>query len=227
MILAIETSTPVCSVTLMKNLRMIEKRSTGKGEHSEKLFLFIDELLSRQKSTVSDLTAILLNKGPGSYTGLRIGAAAVKGLLFQQELPLYSLQSLHCIAAGAAASKRPYKTIHAVIDARRNHLYHQKFSVVNNIPVPEGEPAVKEIEEIDQSVEKGDLIAGTGIERLNVYSEPDIYCLHEAVVSANNLALMYQNEDSRKYLKREDPVTFEPFYLTMNQIVNNTKKEPE
>lgn len=226
MILAIETSTPVCSVTLMKNLRMFEKRSTGRGEHSEKLFLFIDELLSRQNIAISDLTAILLNKGPGSYTGLRIGAAAVKGLLFEQNIPLFSLQSLHSIAAGAAASKQPYKTIHAVIDARRNHLYHQKFSIVNNIPVPEGEPAVKEIEEIDQNVGKGDMIAGTGIERLNVYSEPGIYCLHEAVVSANNLALMYQQKEARRYFKKEDPVTVEPFYLTMNQIVNNTKKNP-
>ena len=225
MILAIETSTPVCSVTLVKNLRMFEKRSTGKGEHSEKLFLFIDELLSRQHSTVSDLTAILLNRGPGSYTGLRIGAAAVKGLLFQQDVPLYSLQSLHCIAAGAAASKKPHKIIHAVIDARRNHLYYQKFSVVNNIPVPQCEPALKEIEEIDQNVEKGDLIAGTGIDRLNCYSDTGIFCLHDSVVSANNLAMMYQDEESGKYFEREDPVSFEPFYLTMNQIVNNTRKK--
>jgi len=227
MILAIDTSTSVCSVTLMRNLRMFEKRCTGKGEHSEKLFLFIDELLSRQNSTVSDLNGILLNNGPGSYTGLRIGAAAVKGLLFNHDIPLYSLSSLHCIAAGAIVSKQSYKTVHAVIDARRNHLYHQKFSVINNIPVPQDKPEVKELEEIDQRVESGDLIAGTGVDRLKSYSNTDIGCLHEQVVSASNLVRMFREEGSKKYFNREDPITFEPFYLTMSQVVNDMEKNSE
>ncbi len=227
MILAIDTATPVCSVALEIQNRIFEKRSTGNGEHSEKLFLYIDELFKSHNITISDLDAILINEGPGSYTGLRIGAAAVKGLLFRHDVPLYSIGSLHSIAAGAVFSKSSVKSIHAVIDARRIHLYYQKFSVVDSLPVPSGKPEIKSLSEIEKMIKPGDAVAGTGIERLSLPDLSRIHVFYEDVISAKNLLQVYSSNKSNKFFNKEDSVMFEPFYLTMNQVINNTKNTPE
>src|SRR5690625_460700 len=78
MIIAIETATSVCSVAAGKNGKTIlEKRVEGKGVHSTYTFSFLKEILERYQYRVEDLEAILFSNGPGSYTGLRIGAGTV------------------------------------------------------------------------------------------------------------------------------------------------------
>src|SRR6056297_488404 len=90
MILSIETSTPVCSVALKATERGVwEKRTEGRGVHSERLFTFTGELLERSGAGISDLDAILFSGGPGSYTGLRIGASAIKGFLWERCSTVY------------------------------------------------------------------------------------------------------------------------------------------
>jgi tRNA threonylcarbamoyl adenosine modification protein YeaZ len=127
MILAIETSTPVCSVALSSTGRRAwEKRIEGRGVHSERLFTFTDELLKRAGVEMSELDAILFSRGPGSYTGLRIGASAIKGFLYGRDVPLYTFPTLFSFAAGLELTSKPCE-IFSVIDARRSHLYIQKF----------------------------------------------------------------------------------------------------
>jgi tRNA threonylcarbamoyladenosine biosynthesis protein TsaB len=129
MILAIETSTPVCSVALQNSAgRILEKRIEGRGVHSDHTFLFAEELMERADTSISGLEAVLFSNGPGSYTGLRIGAAAIKGLLFGREIPLFTFPTLLAFAAGAMG-RQSSGTIHAVIDARRNHLYYQSVGI--------------------------------------------------------------------------------------------------
>ena len=222
MILAIDTSTPVCSVGLEAGGELFEKRSEVQGAHSEKLFLFIDELFSEHGIEAADLDVLLYCDGPGSYTGLRIGAAAIKGLLFETSVPLFTLHSLHSIAVGAFMANPESGVIHSVIDARRNHLYHQKFRVQNKLPVPESEPAVREIAEIMTKTEKGDVLAGTGIERIPVDKTRGIFTIRDNTISALNLIRYYQNPDGKTDFKKADVAGFEPFYLTMSQVNNST-----
>src|SRR6056297_4255606 len=90
-LLAIETSTAVCSVSLQTgDGRVKEKRIEGRGVHSEYTVLFIDELLDRTGLQVDDLDSVLFSNGPGSYTGVRIGASVIKGLLFGKNVPLFT-----------------------------------------------------------------------------------------------------------------------------------------
>jgi tRNA threonylcarbamoyl adenosine modification protein YeaZ len=122
-ILAIETATNICSVCFQDETGEVhEKRTERKGSHSELLFLFVKELKTEHSFEFSDLDAVLVSTGPGSYTGLRIAASAVKGMFFGLDVAIYAGNTL----AGFAQSLEK-GTVHAVINARRKHLYHQQF----------------------------------------------------------------------------------------------------
>ncbi|MFL2613507.1 MAG: tRNA (adenosine(37)-N6)-threonylcarbamoyltransferase complex dimerization subunit type 1 TsaB, partial [Flavobacteriaceae bacterium] len=95
-ILHLETSTQQCSVALAKGGTCISKKKllAENFSHSEKLHLFIQDVINEAGIVISDLEAIAISKGPGSYTGLRIGVAAAKGLCFALDLPLIAINSL-------------------------------------------------------------------------------------------------------------------------------------
>lgn len=220
MILAIETSTPVCSVALGKGMRsVIEKRMEGRSVHSERTFEFIQELLKRHSMKVRDLDALLFSNGPGSYTGLRIGASAIKGLLFQQDVPLFTLSTLTSFAVPLLNKNFP--AIHAVIDARRQHLYHQKIKnkLENGIDVSDA--MVVEIEKLTREIKKGDAIVGTGWERLEVDNRDDMNWYGTEAISAKNLIWGWNHPGIKKLFNKADVESFEPEYLTLSQV-NNT-----
>ena len=97
-ILNIETSTDFCSVSISKdgkctNLRLMQPDNARKAAHSEMLAVFVKEVLDEAGMKVSDMDAVALSGGPGSYTGLRIGASTSKGLCFGGNIPLISLHT--------------------------------------------------------------------------------------------------------------------------------------
>src|SRR5699024_5881828 len=130
-----------------------------------KLFLFIEELMREHRFGISDLEALVISEGPGSYTGLRIGASAVKGLLFQSRVPLYGVNTLRSFARAAYSSNNGLPRIHAVIDARRKHLYHQLYQGEEGRLKPEEEVLVRPLEQVADMLRKGDGLVGTGIKR--------------------------------------------------------------
>jgi len=217
MILAIETSTPVCSVALGKGRRsIVEKRIEGKSVHSERTFEFIKELLDRHSLKIADLEAVLFSNGPGSYTGLRIGASAIKGLLFQQDVPLYTLPTLLSFAIPFLAENPP--AVHSVIDARRQHLYHQKVKMSLDHGIEISDANVVEIKKLQDKIKKGDVVVGTGWERLNIENRENMTWHGTEVISAKNLVLGWNHPELRKRFKQEDVESFEPEYLTLSQV---------
>lgn len=156
-ILCIETATEVCSVVLhVPGQPPVERRSDVRGVHSEALFRYIEELLAAASLRIQDIDAIAISAGPGSYTGLRIGASAVKGLLFGMETPVYAIDTLQAITAMAQRT-HPDARIHAMIDARRQHAY---------VRSPEGASELIELSELAKKLRPGDVVAGTGAHRL-------------------------------------------------------------
>ena len=94
-ILNIDTATPVCSVALAEDDRIISLReSSTEKSHAENLILFIEEILKEQQIAARELSAVAIGKGPGSYTGLRIGVATVKGLCYGANIPLLAVSTL-------------------------------------------------------------------------------------------------------------------------------------
>jgi tRNA threonylcarbamoyl adenosine modification protein YeaZ len=222
MILAIETSTPVCSVSLQATARGAwEKRIEGRGVHSERLFTFTDELLDRAGIGVAELDAILFSRGPGSYTGLRIGASAIKGLLFRRNIPLYTFPTLFSFAAGLQLDNRP-RDVFSVIDARRTHLYVQKFEWSGSKLTRKGEASVKEITAIEDDLTPNSVIVGTGWDRLNLDPDSEIQTYGTEAISASSLISSWKNSDLKPYFKREDPKLFDPDYLEIAQVNNSS-----
>ena len=89
LLLAIETTTKNCSVALFENSTLLQLKEQNSDEysHAEQLTLFIAEVLQKTQLTLKNIHAIALSKGPGSYTGLRIGTSTVKGLCYSLGIP--------------------------------------------------------------------------------------------------------------------------------------------
>lgn len=222
MILAIETATPVCSVALQRNNRLVwEKRIEGNGVHSERLFTFTEELLERASIKIKDLDAILFSRGPGSYTGLRIGAAAVKGFLYGRDVPLYTFPTLVSFAAGLQLDKK-YHDIFSVIDARRKHLYIQRLHSDGGHIKIDSLPEVEEISKIEGDLTNKTILVGTGWERINLENHDHDKRFGKEAVSAKNLINAWNSTSLKDYFEQNNPKTFEPEYLELAQI-NNSK----
>ncbi len=219
MILAIETATDVCSVAFENGPgEVFEKRTELRGSHSEKLFLFIKELMGEHAFKISDLEAVLVSEGPGSYTGLRIAASGVKGLLFGSDISLFGVQTLASFACAALEKKPEAARIHAIIDARRKHVYHQSFSVKNGVMKAGGEVGTVPIASFEKTVQPDNIIVGTGIDRLDERLIEKLKCLDKRVISARSLIQLYHRKEAANFMQAVMPQEFNPRYYTSNQV---------
>jgi len=126
-ILNIETATKNCSVALAKDGKTILcKEIAEEGySHAERLHVFIEEIIKEAGITYQDISAIAVSQGPGSYTGLRIGVSAAKGLCFALDIPLIAVDTLQVLASQAKVSKG---LIIPMLDARRMEVYSAIFT---------------------------------------------------------------------------------------------------
>lgn len=121
LILAIDSATPVAGVALMDEKRLIrEEFSNYKKTHSESLMPMVDRVMRESGCQPADLQGIAVTIGPGSFTGLRIGLAAAKGMALAAGIPVVAISTLEVLAANVIGSEA---LICPVLDARRNELY--------------------------------------------------------------------------------------------------------
>jgi tRNA threonylcarbamoyladenosine biosynthesis protein TsaB len=126
-ILNIETATKNCSVALAKEGKtIICKEIAEEGySHAERLHVFIEAIIKEAGIALKDLSAIAVSQGPGSYTGLRIGVSAAKGLCYALDIPLIAVDTLQALASQVTISSG---LIIPMIDARRMEVYSAIFS---------------------------------------------------------------------------------------------------
>lgn len=136
LILGIETGTDICSVSLSQDDELLALRESGGQDHARKLAGYIDELLTTNDLDPDELDAVAVSKGPGSYTGLRIGVSTAKGLCYALGIPLIGVGSLESLAyvaaedadAGIVDMGDPTAALLCpMIDARRMEVYAQVF----------------------------------------------------------------------------------------------------
>lgn len=132
MILCLETATPVCSVALNDGCCTLALRETeGQNAHSEKITNFIREVMEVAKIDYRQMDAVAVSKGPGSYTGLRIGVSTAKGICYAADLPLMAIDTLEAMAYGMKAKLRRQiaenDLLIPMIDARRMEVYAAIF----------------------------------------------------------------------------------------------------
>lgn len=124
LILNIETATTVCSVSLSQNGDLLFVKELDEGfTHAENLHLFINDALEKTGIRAAQLNAIAVSRGPGSYTGLRIGVSAAKGLAYALSIPLISVDTLQIMAAAACSQLKENIFYCPMIDARRMEVY--------------------------------------------------------------------------------------------------------
>lgn len=213
-ILQIETSTPVCSVALSINGNTIAlKEEAAQNIHAAKLTLFIDEVIQTAGLKYADLDAVAVSKGPGSYTGLRIGVSTAKGLCFALDKPLIGINTLQMMANGYMSQNPNYEgLICAMIDARRMEV----FTATYNCKLQEVEATNAKI--VDESsfisILESNPIAfiGDGAEkcRLVLNHQNADFSSFNFNSAANMSTLAFTAYNNQNF---EDVAYFEPFYL--------------
>lgn len=209
-ILNIETATKNCSVSLAKDGQTILcKEIAEQGySHAERLHVFIEEILKETKVKIQELHAVAVSKGPGSYTGLRIGVSTAKGLCYALGIPLIALDTLQVLAHQVSVDNG---IIVPMLDARRMEVYsavfdknHQKIKEVQAEILTENSYS-----EISQTV----YFIGDCQEKCQtVLTQPNFKFLPEILFpSANQMSqLSYEKFNQNDF---EDVAYFEPFYL--------------
>ena len=210
LILNLETATTNCSVSLANNGRLIalKEHNSPSYSHSEQLHQFIDDVLLKASLTFKDLDAIAVSKGPGSYTGLRIGVSAAKGLCFALDIPLISILTLKSMATQVKVAEG---VIIPVLDARRMEVYAAVFDKDYN-QLKETWAEIITESSFGKFADKTVLIAGNGAGKCqdllrNANFEFDTSIVPSAKEMAQLSFETFQNEGF------EDLAYFEPYYL--------------
>lgn len=211
LILNIETATTNCSVSLSKEGKTIVlKEDYDKNySHAERLHVYIDGVLKKAGIESNQLDAIAVSKGPGSYTGLRIGVSAAKGLCFALDKPLISVSTLEALAHQVKSSDG---MIVAMLDARRMEVYSAVFDS-NYDCIRDTEAEILNALSFSLYLEQGKVyFIGNGVEKTKtLISYPNAIFIEDKLPSANEMGMLAYN----KYKKSdfEDVAYFEPYYL--------------
>ena len=209
-ILNIETATKNCSVSLSKNGKTIFfKEHADQGySHAEKLHVFIDQVIKECQINISEINAVAVSKGPGSYTGLRIGVSAAKGLCYALNIPLIAVDTLEILANQV---QKKDGLIVPMLDARRMEVYSAVFN--NDLEkISETKAEILSTDSYDEINEKIYFVGDCQEKCQTVLTKNNFEFLSEIVYpSANEMSkLSYQKFENKQF---EDVAYFEPFYL--------------
>lgn len=221
-ILNIETATKNCSVALAfeGKLIAIKEINSGSYSHAELLHPFVKEVLEMAKISINQIQAIAVSKGPGSFTGLRIGVSAAKGFCFAQNIPLISIETLRSLAHSLAINEG---VIAPLLDARRMEVYSAVFSSKHE-QIRAIEAQIINENSFEEYLKQGQVyFLGDGAEKCkDLLTHSNAVFMDNQFPSAKEMcALSYV-----KYKKNdiEDVAYFEPFYLK-NFIATTEKKK--
>ncbi|MFL2623413.1 MAG: tRNA (adenosine(37)-N6)-threonylcarbamoyltransferase complex dimerization subunit type 1 TsaB [Flavobacteriaceae bacterium] len=209
-ILNLETSTTNCSVALSLNgeLLLLKEDNSAQYSHSERLHLYINTVLKETQIERSQLDAIAVSKGPGSYTGLRIGVSTAKGLCFGLDIPLISLPTLELLAHKVHINEG---YIVATLDARRMEVYSAVFDANHRTIHPTTAKVLDSGCYADLLVDQNVFFVGNGASKIQDMIDHSNAHFDVKLPSAEQMcALSYQKYKAKDF---EDLAYFEPFYL--------------
>lgn len=219
-ILNIETATRNCSVSIARDGEVIALKEVAESgySHAEKLHVFIEEALLESRLRFSDIQAIAVSQGPGSYTGLRIGVSAAKGLCYALNIPLIAVDTLQVLASQVQINDG---LIVPMIDARRMEVYSAVYNA-----------QFQQIRGVEAQIIGENSFAEY---RQNLYFVGDCQSKCQEVLKAENHFFLSDTEfPSAKEMAKisyqkmtqntfEDLAYFEPFYLK-DFMVTTAKK---
>ena len=223
-ILNIETATKNCSVSIANNgvIKAIKELNNGNYSHAEVLHSFIVAVLKEASINLNQIDAVAVSKGPGSYTGLRIGVSAAKGLSFSLHKPLISVDTLTSLSHSISINEG---LIVPMLDARRMEVYSAIFNH-NNEQIREIKAEIIDTTSFVDYLQTNTMyFLGDGAQKCKeVISHKNAVFVDDKFPSAREMAKLsfhkYELNDV------EDVAYFEPFYLKDFMVVPEKKKKP-
>jgi tRNA threonylcarbamoyladenosine biosynthesis protein TsaB len=212
LILLIETAASKCSCALANQEGILSyAESNEPNSHSAQLSLLIDSLFSNTSYTYSDLSAISVSIGPGSYTGLRIGVSTAKGLAHALNIPVITIPTCD-ILASAVFEKNPDACCVSMIDARRMEVYSTIYYDKKEIKPCSADVLEEGIYDSYLSDKKSVIFVGNCLEKTKkIFEKNNFFFDFSVELTAKNMRIL----SFEKYNKKEfvDVAYFEPFYL--------------
>ncbi len=225
LLLLIETATDTCSVSLARDGKVIATEETHNSRsHASILTVYIDKILRENKISPSQLDGIAVSKGPGSYTGLRIGVATAKGLCYALEKPLLSIATLQLMAFLACdhfsteqkpqtSNLKPQTLFCPMIDAKRLEVYTALFDSELNY-LEETKAVILDEQFLEKHIAENKIVFfGNGAEKLKplLQNNRNAFFYDEFLISSKGMAMLAEEKFNKKEF--EDVAYFEPYYL--------------
>lgn len=230
LILTIETATGCGSVaitrgTVNKGRLLAEVTAQPEITHSRRLLGSVDWVMKAATIDWSDLDGIAVSLGPGSFTGLRIGMAAAKGLAFAADIPFLGVQTMDAIALSCPGLDRP---LWCVLDARKQEVYAACY-----LPAPSGRScrhsAIEAIrpEQLIQQITESSFVTGSGVdEYVELFSGEQHLRILPSTLSTPSAARMgFVAAEQLARGEILDPVSAAPFYVRASEAEINLKKK--
>lgn len=219
MIICLETSTNLCSVALCDNARVISMRESNESKsHASLLTVFIEEIFREQGIKAGDLEAVAVSKGPGSYTGLRIGVSVAKGIAYGASIPLIGIETTLAMFWGLAGSQtfsaEPDSDLLfcPMLDARRMEVYYAVYDSAGNKIKNISAEIINEDSFIDIPESHKIIFFGDGALKCKevVHRKNALFALDYQISASHMHKPVFQAFNECRF---EDVAYFEPLYL--------------
>ncbi|KMQ69746.1 peptidase M22 [Chryseobacterium sp. FH2] len=223
-ILYIETSSRNCSVAISDNEKLLclTEEVSENYKQSESLHTFVEWALEGAGISIKDIEAVSLGKGPGSYTGLRIGASSAKGFCYGLKVPLVAINSLESMAEPFL--EQNYDVIVPLIDARRMEVYTAVYDGKTGYELSSTEAKILDENSFEEFKGKKVIFVGDGAKKAkDILRLPDADFNENIYPSAQYLIKKTLEKIDKKEF--EDIAYFEPFYLKDFHGVKKKKSE--
>jgi tRNA threonylcarbamoyladenosine biosynthesis protein TsaB len=213
LILALETSTDVCSVALQENGSLVAYSELRKeNSHAEKITVAIKQLFDLTNLSLNNISAVAVSKGPGSYTGLRIGTSVAKGICFALDVPFISVNTLISMASQVQILSEKDTILCPMLDARRMEVYTTLLNSDLSV-ITETSALILNENSFSGVLSKNKVFFfGNGSEKFkSVTKSQNALFIPGIKPSAKDIAIFAEKNYREKMF--EDVTYFEPFYL--------------
>jgi tRNA threonylcarbamoyladenosine biosynthesis protein TsaB len=223
-ILHIETATDICAVAVSEKDQLLAHcESNEPNQHSKELTLLIAAVLEKANLKMSDLAAVALSAGPGSYTSLRVGSAVAKGICYAMNIPLIAVDTLQAIAAGSMGAYNLPDAIYCpMIDARRMEVYTALYNQKNEEVRPlEARILDEDFKRELLTLNKKIIFSGNGTTKCRDFFSEECFAFSSTICNSSNmLCIAYQKFT---HLEFKDIVYFSPNYFKAPNISESKK----
>ena len=214
-ILNIETSSKNCSVSISENGKTIGLKEQNYDEysHSKSLHVFINEIFKETNLSPQQLSAVAISEGPGSYTGLRIGVSAAKGICVALNLPLIAIDTMQILARKIKCAEG---YIISAMDARRDEIYYSIFKsnkCMTPLKVGKTDYMIMNSNSFSDYYKKStvNFVGNCNKKIMNFLNHKNIIFSDFTLPSANEMGILSHSKYTKK--KFEDLAEFQPNYL--------------